>query len=148
MPGSPGTPEQEGGAEPGLYLAHVDRMLGAVVGEPDGIEDLAVNFPANSLYRALRRGVPDDFDGTELRKAAVFAASGLRTLFNRLDATELQDKLYPEGDYWPKVLRHCEAGNLQAVLDLCVFQLRSQQTPGEITTKQLWALADVIRRWA
>lgn len=142
--------DQDGGSEAGLYLAHVDRMLEAAAGEPagweDGIEDLAVNSPANCLYRALNRVVPDDFDGTELWKAAVFAASGLRTLFNRLDATELLDKLYPEGDYWQKVLRYCEAGNLQAVLDEYVFQLRSQQAPGEITTEQLWTLADDIRR--
>jgi hypothetical protein len=72
----------------------------------------------------------------------------LRTLFNRLDATELLDKLYPEGDYdyWQKVLRYCEAGNLQAVLDEYVFQLRSQQAPGVVTTEQLWALADDMRR--
>ncbi|MDF9751545.1 helicase C-terminal domain-containing protein [Arthrobacter sp. ES3-54] len=145
-----GETEREGGSDAGLYLAHVDRMLGAVVGEPagweDGIEDLAVNSPANCLYRALRRVVPDEFDGAELWKAAVFAATGLRTLFNRLDATELLDKLYPEGDYWQKVLRYCEAGNLQAVLDEYVFQLRSQQAPGEIANEQLWALADDIRR--
>jgi hypothetical protein len=125
-------------------------MLEAAACDPagweDGIEDLAVNSPANCLYRALKRVVPDDFDGTELWKSAVFAASGLRTLFNRLDATELLDKLYPEGDYWQKVLRYCEAGNLQAVLDEYVFQLRSQQAPGEITTEQLWTLADDIRR--
>jgi hypothetical protein len=106
-----GDTEQEGGSEAGLYIAHVDRMLGAVVGEPagweDGIEDLAVNSPANCLYRDLRRVVPDDFDATELWKAAMFAASSLRTLFNRLDAIELLDKLYPEGDYWQKVLRYC-----------------------------------------
>lgn len=145
-----GDTEQEGGSEAGLYLAHVDRMLEAVGGEPagweDGIEDLAVNSPANCLYRALKRVVPDDFDGAELWKAAVLAATGLRTLFNRLDATELLDKLYPEGDYWQKVLRYCEAGNLQAVLDEYVFQLRSQQAPGEVTAEQLWSLADDIRR--
>lgn len=145
-----GDTEQEGGSEAGLYLAHVDRMLEVCASKPagweDGIEDLAVNSPANCLYRALKRVVPDDFDGAELWKAAVFAATGLRTLFNRLDATELLDKLYPEGDYWQKVLRYCEAGNLQAVLDEYVFQLRSQQAPGEITNEQLWALADDIRR--
>lgn len=145
-----GDTEHEGGSEAGLYLAHVDRMLEASAGGPagweDGLEDLAVNSPANCLYRALRRVVPDDFDGTELWKAAVFAATGLRTLFNRLDATELLDKLYPEGDYWQKVLRYCEAGNLQAVLDEYVFQLRSQQAPGDVTAEQLWALADDIRR--
>ncbi|MDQ0692152.1 helicase C-terminal domain-containing protein [Arthrobacter sp. W4I7] len=145
-----GEADQEGGSEAGLYLAHIERMLEATGGEhagwEDGIEDLAVNSPANCLYRALRRVVPDGFDGAELWKGAVFAATGLRTLFNRLDATELLDKLYPEGDYWQKVLRYCEAGNLQAVLDEYVFQLRSQQAPGEITNEQLWALADDVRR--
>jgi hypothetical protein len=145
-----GDTEHEGGSEAGLYLAHVDRMLEAVGGEPagweNGIEDLAVNSPANCVYRALKRVVPDDFDGAELWKAAVLAATGLRTLFNRLDATELLDKLHPEGDYWQKVLRYCEAGNLQAVLDEYVFQLRSQQAPGEVTAEQLCGLADDIRR--
>src|SRR6185503_17958448 len=45
-----------------------------------------------------------------------------------------------------KVLRYCEAGNLQAVLDEYVFQLRSQQAPVKVTAEQLWALADDIRR--
>lgn len=141
--------DHEGSSEAGLYMAHVDRMLEATAGEPaweEGIEDLAVNSPANCLYRALRRIVPDDFDGAELWKAAVFAATGLRTLFNRLDVTELLDKLYREGDYWQKVLRYCEAGNLQAVLDEYVFQLRSQQGPETIDKDQLWALAGDIRR--
>jgi hypothetical protein len=143
-------PEEGSGSEAGLYLTHVDRMLGTATGTPagweDGVEDLAVNSPANCLYRAFNRVVPEDFNGAELWKAAIFAAAGLRTLFNRLDATELLDKLYPEGDYWQKVLRYCEAGNLQAVLDEYVFQLRSQQAPGDITTEQLWALADDMRR--
>jgi hypothetical protein len=50
---------EEGGSEAGLYLAHVDRMLGAATGGPagweDGVEDLAVNSPANCVYRALNR---------------------------------------------------------------------------------------------
>ena len=141
--------DPDGGSEAGLYLAHVDRMLGAAVGEPaaweDGIENLAVNSPANCVYRALKRVVPIDFDGAELWKAAVLAATGLRTLFNRLDVSELLEKLYPDGRYWQKVLHYCEAGNLQAVLDEYVFQLRSQQAPGEITVEQLWQLADDIR---
>lgn len=145
-----GDAEQEGASEAGLYLAHVDRMLEATSGDPagweDGLEDLALNSPANCLYRAFQRVVPEDFDGAELWKAAVFAASGFRTLFNRLDATELLDKLYPEGDYWQKVLRYCEAGNLQAVLDEYVFQLRSQQGPEVIHNDELWALAGDIRR--
>ncbi|MCU1567366.1 MAG: Helicase, C-terminal, partial [Pseudarthrobacter sp.] len=146
---SVGDPEHDAGSEAGLYMAHVERMAQAAVGGPagwdDGIEDLAVNSPANSVYRALRRVLPEGFDGAELWKAAVFAATGLRALFNRLDASELLEKLYPEGAYWQKVLRYCEAGNLQAVLDEYVFQLRSQQGPESIDNKKLWALADDIR---
>ncbi|MDT0169757.1 DEAD/DEAH box helicase [Pseudarthrobacter sp. BRE9] len=145
-----GGADQDSGSEAGLYLTHIDRMVQTSAGKPagwdDGVEDLAVNSPANCVYRALDRILPAEFDGAELWKAAVFAASGLRALFNRLDASELLDKLYPEGAYWQKVLRYCEAGNLQAVLDEYVFQLRSQQAPGEITTEQLWGLADDIRR--
>ncbi|MBJ2119413.1 hypothetical protein I6N91_00290 [Arthrobacter sp. MSA 4-2] len=145
-----GDSDHDGGPEAGLYLAHIDRMLqgtsGELTGWEDGIEDLIVNSPANCLYRSMKRVTPDDLDGTELWKASVFAATGLRTLFNRLDATELLDKLYPGDDYWQKVLRYCEAGNLQAVLDEYVFQLRSQQGPGVMTSEQLWDLADDIRR--
>lgn len=75
----------------------------------------------------------------------MFAATGMRTLFNRLDVTELLDKLYPEGGYWQKVLRYCEEGNLQAVLDEYVFQLRSQQGPEPIDGTNLWDLANDIR---
>jgi len=139
----------EGSSESALYVAHIDRMLSVAtqpcMGWEEGIDDLAVNSPANCLYRALARVVPDDFDESELWKAAVSAASGMRTLFNRLDVTELLDTLYPDGDYWQKVLRYCESGNLQAVLDEYVFQLRSQQAPGAISAEDVHAIADDIR---
>ncbi|KIA73925.1 hypothetical protein ANMWB30_11730 [Arthrobacter sp. MWB30] len=141
--------DEEGGSDSALYLAHADRMVVVAnqpsVGWEDGIDDLAVNSPANCLYRALSRIVPDSFDESELWKAAVSAASGLRTLFNRLDVTEVLDTLYTEGDYWQKVLRYCESGNLQAVLDEYVFQLRSQQAPGTVSVDDLRAIADDIR---
>ncbi|GLB68965.1 helicase-related protein [Arthrobacter mangrovi] len=137
-------------SEAKLYLAHVDRMLETICCDvpkwEDGLEQLALNSPGNCMYRALGRILPEDFDRAELWKAALFAATGLRTLFNRLDATELLDRLYPEGDYWQKVLRYCEDGNLQAVLDEYVFQLRSQQPPGGISNEQLWSIADEMRR--
>ena len=141
--------EEEGSSDSALYLAHADRLVAVAnqpsVGWEDGIEDLAVYSPANCLYRALSRIVSDSFDESELWKAAASAAAGLRTLFNRLDVTELLDTLYPEGDYWQKVLRYCESGNLQAVLDEYVFQLRSQQAQGSVSVDDLRAIADDIR---
>lgn len=142
--------EENASSDAGLYMRHIDRMLEAASDTPAGwdeqLADLAVNSPANCIYRALMRVLPEDFDDAELWKAAVFAATGLRTLFNRLDVSMLLDALYPDGDYWRKVLRYCAAGNLQAVLDEYVFQLRSQQAPGPISVEQLWALADDIRK--
>ena len=87
------------------------------------------------LPEAIIRGKVSPHIQRSSPTSTVFAATGLRALFN-----QLRDKLYPEGDYWQKVLRYCEAGNLQAVLDEYVFQLRSKQTPVEITNEQLWAL--------
>lgn len=142
--------EESASSDAGLYMRHIDRMLEAASDAPAGwdkqLADLAVNSPANCVYRALIRVLPADFDDAELWKAAVFAGTGLRTLFNRLDVSMLLDALYPDGDYWQKVLRYCAAGNLQAVLDEYVFQLRSQQAPGPISVEQLWALADDIRK--
>jgi hypothetical protein len=141
--------DEEGSSDAALYLTHTDRMV-TVASQPstgweEGIEDLAANSPANCVFRALSRIVPENFDESQLWKAALRSAAGLRTLFNRLDVTELLDRLYPDGDYWQKVLRYCESGNLQAVLDEYVFQLRSQQAPGPVSVENLQAIADDIR---
>ncbi|WP_051441513.1 helicase-related protein [Arthrobacter sp. H14] len=137
-------------SEAKLYQAHIERMLdtldGPTHGWAEGLELLAMNSPGNCMYRALQRIAGPEFDQAELWKAALFGATGLRTLFNRLDVTELIDKIIPgERDYWHKVLQYCEAGNLQAVLDEYVFQLRSQQV-GELTVDDLWSIADDIRQ--
>ncbi|GAB3262749.1 DEAD/DEAH box-containing ATP-dependent helicase [Arthrobacter pigmenti] len=133
-----------------LYQAHIERMLDTLEGPSngwaEGLELLVMNSPGNCMYRALQRIAGQEFDQAELWKAALFGATGLRTLFNRLDVTELIDKVIPgERDYWHKVLEYCEAGNLQAVLDEYAFQLRSQQV-GELTVEGLWSIADDIRR--
>lgn len=44
-------------------------------------------------------------------------ASGLRSLFSRVETTLLVDRFLPEEVYWRAVLRYSAWGNLQAVLD-------------------------------
>lgn len=132
------------------YMRHIDLMLEtAFSGEAawrEGIEDLALNSPANCVYRALGRILPASFDPVAHWAAALFAAEGLRTLFNRQDTTALLDHLYKGLDYWQAVLRYCEDGNLQSVLDEYAFQLRSQQPKTPITNDYLWDIAEEMRR--
>lgn len=132
------------------YMLHIGRMLEtAAPGDGtwrDGIGDLALNSPANCMYRALGRVLSASFDPAAHWEATLLAVGGLRTLFNRQDATALLDHLYPGLDYWQAVLRYCADGNLQAVLDEYVFQLRSQRPKGSLTKDQLWDIAEDMRR--
>lgn len=135
--------------EESIFMAHVDRLLETVTapntGWRSGIGKLALASPANCMYRALGRVLPVSFKSEDHWKAALHATTGLRTLFNRQDVSALLDNLYEEGDYWQHVLQYCLDGNLQAVLDEYVFQLRSQQPKGSITIEQLWEIAETIR---
>lgn len=132
------------------FMIHVARMLQTVSASGgswrDGVGELALHSPANCVYRALGRVLPASFDPAELWKAALHAAEGLRTLFNRQDATVLLNHLYPGIDYWQAILRYCADGNLQSVLDEYVFQLRSQKPRGPLAVEQLWDIADTMRR--
>ncbi|NVM96174.1 C-terminal helicase domain-containing protein [Arthrobacter wenxiniae] len=132
------------------FMSHVTRMLETAVegggAWREGVGELALNSPANCVYRALGRVLPASFEPVEHWQAALLATEGLRTLFNRQDATALISHLHPELDYWQAILRYCADGNLQAVLDEYVFQLRSQQPRGRITSGQLWDIADTMRR--
>ncbi|MGP5318752.1 C-terminal helicase domain-containing protein [Arthrobacter rhombi] len=146
----PSMQADEAPAEGSNFMVHAERMLDlAETGGGawrEGTGDLALNSPANCVYRALGRVLPGSFDKVEHWRAALFAAEGLRTLFNRQDATVLIDSIYPGLDYWQAVLRYCADGNLQAVLDEYVFQLRSQQPRGPMTVELLRDIAAGMRR--
>lgn len=135
--------------EDSIFMAHVDRLLETLAaprsGAHTGIGKIALASPANCMYRALGRILPVSFDSEEHWKAALHATTGLRSLFNRQDVSALLDNLYEEGSYWKNVLQYCLDGNLQAVLDEYVFQLRSQQSQGPVSTAQLWEIAEAIR---
>jgi Helicase conserved C-terminal domain len=91
---------------------------------------LAAHSPANIAWRALHRLAHDQPGVTEDGhwSAAAVLASGLRSLFSRLETRLLLDRLYGEETYWRAVLRYCAAGNLQAVLDEYVHHLADAGT--------------------
>ena len=87
----------------------------------DLLTDLALGSPAILAARSLRGGGSIG-DGTRRRLAALIANAFWR-LFNRPAVIALLRQLAPataardESAYWRLVLRYCQQGNLQAVLD-------------------------------
>ncbi|MET0886343.1 MAG: helicase-related protein, partial [Mycetocola sp.] len=135
--------------------AHVAQALEAMnAGQTSGIHPdlakLALHSPGNIAYRALGR-IRAEADATTdpgCWQAAALLANGLRSLFNRVDSMLLIDSSADKSDadgeaYWRAVLRYCADGNLQAVLDEYVHQLRSESA-GEPLNDSL--LLDIARR--
>ncbi len=121
--------DDETSDDPAGLAAHVNLALRSrrddldlPAAPPDLAETLAaiaLHSPANVAWRALGRlvhGQPDLTPAGHWFAAAVLA-SGLRTLFARLETTLLLDRLLPNQVYWRAVLRYSAWGNLQAVLD-------------------------------
>ena len=121
--------EDGAGNDPRGLAAHVDRAFASRADDPDlpppppdlaaTLAALALHSPGNVAWRALHRIAHDQPAVTAggLWAAAAVLAAGLRSLFSRLDATLLLDKLIPDEVYWRAVLRYCAWGNLQATLD-------------------------------
>ena len=78
---------------------------------------LALAGPAICALRALSRGNRDKawLDGEDARDSAARVAWGLRSLFNRPEATRLVRS--PDTNYWLRVLEYSFDGCLQAALD-------------------------------
>ena len=103
----------------------------------DLLTDLALGSPAILAARSLRGGASVG-DDTRRRLAALIADAFWR-LFNRPAVIALLRQLAPataardESAYWRLVLRYCQQGNLQAVLDesgtCCGTRSRGPKTP-------------------
>ena len=115
---------------PEVFRAYVDEMLKVEPRElgrrPPGLADLltevALGSPAILASRCLKSsaGISDD----ARRRLAVRIADAFWHLFNRPAVIALLRQLAAdpavggdEGAYWRLVLRYCQQGNLQAVLD-------------------------------
>ncbi len=109
------------------------------------VANLAVHAPGNIAYRALARIRRPDDETTDagLWIATAQLSNGLRTLFNRLESTLLLDQLYGSSEpYWQVVLTYCADGNLQAVLDEYLAQLRSETAGAPLDDALLLRLAE------
>jgi hypothetical protein len=127
--GQPEPTDDEDGDDPVGLTAHIAHALHARTGDlqlpaapPDlaaTLATLAAHSPANIAWRALHRLVHDQPQVTPAGhwSAAAILASGLRSLFSRLETTLLLDRLHGDETYWRAVLRYSADGNLQAVLD-------------------------------
>lgn len=141
-------PEFDGRVGRGLE-AHVALAVATGETHVDSLHpqlaDLALHSPGNIAYRALSRIRTVDDDTTDAGHwiAAAQLSNGLRTLFNRLETTLLLDQLYGTSDtYWQVILRYCADGNLQAVLDEYLHQLRSETAGAQLDDDLLLRLAE------
>ena len=128
---------------PDVFRTYVDDLLTieprALGRRPpdlaDLLTDIALGSPAILAARSLRGGGSIG-DGTRRRLAALIADAFWR-LFNRPAVIALLRQLAPataaqdESAYWRLVLRYCQQGNLQAVLDEQWHMLWDQESWSE-----------------
>ncbi len=111
--------------------------------------DLALGSPAICALRALRRIAPGLVPKErDLLQGAVRVADGFRTLFNLPETILLLRGKEPDA-YWRLALQHGVDGNLQAVLDEYVHQLReslglADHEPREVVEGVAGAMAEAL----
>ncbi|ACZ31352.1 helicase domain protein [Xylanimonas cellulosilytica DSM 15894] len=138
-------------------LRHVDEAVSRAAGSthefghPD-LPRLALHSPGNIALRAIRRIAGPSATDRGIWTAAFTIADGLRRLFDRIDSVATLVGIYGDGQdqpYWSSVLSYCADGNLQAVLDEYLFQLRSELRGVHPDDTELMKLArhvsDVLR---
>ena len=129
---------------PEVFRAYVDKMLAveprALGRRPPGLADLltevALGSPAILASRCLRS--PAETSDYRRRRLAVRIAVAFWHLFNRPAVIALLRQLAAdpavrsdEDAYWRLVLRYCQQGNLQAVLDEQWHMLWDQESWSE-----------------
>lgn len=114
----------------------------------DDVAQIAAFAPGNIALRVLRRWADEDTSSDGIFTAAATLANGLRSLFNRPDATKLIEKVGAEQLYWRSVLAYCADGNLEAVLDEYMAQLVANHPRSAMgATADAWLL-DLARQAA
>ena len=129
---------------PELFRGYVDELLAieprALGRRPPGLADLltevALGSPVILASRCLKS--PADTSDDARRRLAVRIANAFWHLFNRPAVIALLRQLATgsavardEGAYWRLVLRYCQQGNLQAVLDEQWHMLWDQESWSE-----------------
>jgi hypothetical protein len=105
-----------------------------------------MHSPGNIAWRALGRLVHDQDDVTADGhwRAAAILASGLRSMFRRIETTLLLDRLCQEKEeaYWRSILRYSAWGNLQAALDEYLHHLALAEGVTNLDDASLVKFAD------
>ena len=148
---------------PELFRGYVDELLAleprALGRRPPGLADLltevALGSPVILASRCLKS--PADTSDDARRRLAVRIANAFWHLFNRPAVIALLRPLATgsavardEGAYWRLVLRYCQQGNLQAVLDEQWHMLWDQESwsedagADEIAAKCARSLVEVV----
>lgn len=110
---------------------------------------LAVAGLGPSSLRALSRvsGGADALPDLQVRLQSCFISWGLRSLFNRPEATSVVRGSGGSEPYWQAVLQHCFDGNLQACLDEYVHVLLdSEGLQDKDPLARAEQLSDVLER--
>lgn len=132
-------------ARSGRFADYVRAAAEAMDQDASAHRDLArfgAHAPGSIAYRALRGAASAEATEAGVWHAAWVLSLGLRSLFARPDAAALLDTVGAPGThYWSAVLDYCADGNLQAVIDEYVHQLRSDLGGGLLDDDGLWKIA-------
>ena len=135
-------------ARSGRFADYVRAAREAMDEEPSEHRDLArfgAHAPGSIAYRALKGAASAEATDAGIWNAAWVLSLGLRSLFSRPDAAALLDTVgTPGAHYWSAVLDYCADGNLQAVIDEYVHQLRSELGGGLLDDDRLWKVATSV----
>ncbi|MDN3495206.1 helicase-related protein [Planococcus sp. APC 4015] len=124
-----------------VYTAR-DRMSSPTGSRHAALPLLAAHAPGNIAYRALKSVASASATDAGLWRAAWTLSSGIRALFNRRETIALLVALQQDDQpYWRTVLDYCADGNLQAVLDEYLFQLRSEHGGAPLEDEGLLSVA-------
>lgn len=134
-----------------LHTGAVSPEEGRRTGAPEDLtavlRDLAHFAPGNIAYRCVRRlaGLSGAVTPSGAWSAAATIANGLRSLFNRPESIRVLDAVLPDAVYWRAVLRYCQWGNLEAVLDEYLHHLSTTERQGTIDDEALLQIAKNAR---
>lgn len=127
---------------------YVRAAVEAMTQTPSTHRDLGrfgAHAPGSIAYRALKGAASANATEAGVWNAAWVLSLGLRSLFARPDAAALLDTVgAPGAHYWSAVLDYCADGNLQAVIDEYVHQLRSDLGGGLLDDEGLWKVATSV----
>ncbi|WP_455904043.1 DEAD/DEAH box helicase [Microbacterium sp.] len=116
--------------------------------DPSSHHDLArlgAHAPGSVAYRALQAVASTNATQAGIWRAAWVLSLGLRSLFARPETAALLDTVGSDRlHYWSVVLDYCADGNLQAVMDEYVHQLRSERGGRLLDDDQLWDVASQV----